>query len=357
MTSESRSLDVVLHIGSGKAGSSSLQFFLRDNRERLAKLGYLYPRTPGEARHGRLGFFIKSEEELEDAPAWARQRQPDLTVFREDFRRQLLSEIQTSGLSRVVISDEALFNASDPALQRLRSFTDPIAERLRVIVYLRRQDDHLVSRYQQIVKTGSVVRLREWAERDRSSLYDYYTCLRRHQSRLAPSEFVVRRFEPESFVDGSLFQDFLDAARIDTRVDELEQGSNRNESLDAESVEFLRLLNLYWTEKEAAVVGRIDNRKFVRRLSSAATGPVLTLPTLFLDEFMTRWEEPNRRVAREFLGDESGELFHRPRKTRHTTTEQHLAPDRLEHFLTLLDLPEHMHSPMRRLVEREATVR
>jgi hypothetical protein len=42
----SRSLDLVLHIGSGKTGTSSIQGFLHRNRDRLATLGYLYPRTP-----------------------------------------------------------------------------------------------------------------------------------------------------------------------------------------------------------------------------------------------------------------------------------------------------------------------
>jgi hypothetical protein len=61
-------------------------------------------------------------------------------------------------------------------------------------------------------------------------------------------------------------------------------------------------------------------------------------------------------VALDFLGDASGELFHTPRKTRDTTTEQHLDPARLDHFLTLLELPERVHTPLRRLVEREARV-
>jgi hypothetical protein len=69
---------------------------------------------------------------------------------------------------------------------------------------------------------------------------------------------------------------------------------------------------------------------------------------------MSRWEEPSRRVAVEMLGDETGELFRAPRKTDNTTTEQYLDPERLDHFLTLLELPEQIHAPLRALVEREA---
>ena len=185
-----------------------------------------------------------------------------------------------------------------------------------------------------------------------SSLYGYYARLRRLKRLLAPNEFVVRRFEPDCFVDGSLYEDFFRAARIDVSVNALTQVPNRNMSLDAESVEFLRLLNLYRVESEAASVGLIDNRRLARRLAETSTGPVLTMPAPFLDEFMARWEESNRRVAREILGDESGQLFHMPRKTRNTTTEQHLDPARLDHFLALAEIPEQIHAPLRALAER-----
>jgi hypothetical protein len=353
----SRPLDLTLHIGTGKAGSSSIQFFLRDNRERLGELGVLYPRTPGEARHARLGLFVKSEAELENSPEWYREKHSDPVSFRKAFRRQLFSEIEDSGLFRVLLSDEILFGSSAQALRRLSRFTHRVTESLRLVAYLRRQDDHMVSRYQQGVKIGWVVRLRDWAHEDMSDLYDYHARIRRHERLLAPTDFVVRRFERESFVDGSLLEDFLDAARIDARAEDLTPVPNINESLDAESVEFLRLLNLHRIEHEGATAGLIDNRAVAKRLTELSTGPTLTLSASVLDAFMEQWEEPNRAVAREFLGDESGQLFRTPRKTHNTTTEQHFDPARLDHYFALVNLPEQLHEPLHQLAEREAKVR
>jgi hypothetical protein len=353
----SRPLDLILHIGSGRAGSTSIQFFLRDNRERLGELGVLYPRTPGRARHTRLGLFVKSETELESSPEWYREKQSDPASFRKAFRRRLFSEIEDSGLSRVLLSDEILFGSSEQALRRLSRFTHRIAESLRLVAYLRRQDDHMVSRYQQGVKIGWVARLHDWAQEDMSGLYDYRARIGMHERLLAPTDFVVRPFERERFVDGSLLQDFLDAARIDARAEDLTQVPNLNKSLDADSVEFLRLLNLHRIEHEGATAGLIDNRALVKRLTEVSTGPTLTLPASVLDAFMEQWEAPNRAVAREFLDDETGQLFRAPRKTRNTTTEQRLDPARLDHYLGLLDLPEQLHEPLRRLAEREAKVR
>ena len=95
---------------------------------------------------------------------------------------------------------------------------------MRLVVYLRRQDDQMVSRYQQMVKIGEVRRLAEWAQQDMARTYDYHARLRTWAELLEPTEFVVRRFERDRFVDGSLHQDFLDAVGIDARADELRAG-------------------------------------------------------------------------------------------------------------------------------------
>ena len=353
----SNPVDLVLHIGTGKTGTSSVQFFLRDNRDRLLELGYLYPKSAGRVRHDKLSLFIKSDEELLSSPNWYRQKQSDPARFRKAFRRQLFSEIESAGVSRVLLSDEVLYGCSDPALRRLRGFSDRIAGSLRLVVYLRRQDDQMVSRYQQMVKTGEVRRLDEWAQEDMARIYDYFARLRTWQTLLEPTAFVVRRFERGEFVSGSLHQDFLDAVGVETRAAELHQVSNRNVSMDAESIEFLRLVNLHRVENEGATVGVIDNRRLVRRLVEASTGKVLTLPDPVLDEFMARWAESNRAVAREFLRDETGQLFREPRRSTNTTTEQRFDPARLDHFVTKFELPEQWHTPLRRLAERESSGR
>ncbi len=325
------------------------------NRSRMADLGLLYPRTPGRSRHTRLSLFIQADDALAGIPTWHRQQQSDPAKFRQTFRRRLFREINQSGLPRLLLSDEALYGSKDDALGRLRRFTDRIAGSLRVVVYLRRQDDHLVSRYQQVVKTGEIRRLDERLRQlDLTKTYDYYARLHTWERLLQPDEFVVRRFERDRFRNGSLFQDFLDAAGIDAQVEDLEQIQNRNESLDAESVEFLRLLNLCRVENEGAKPGLIDNRELVRQLSDAGNGPVLTLPTQVLDDFMSKWEEGNRALARRWFGDPDGELFQAPRKSRHTTTDQVFDPARLDHFLTLVELPEPLHAPLRVLAERAA---
>ncbi|KAA1426301.1 hypothetical protein [Nocardioides antri] len=346
--------EVVLHIGSDKTGTTSLQQLLRRNRRELAGRGILYPRAPGPVRHAGLGLYARPDHALLESRDWLRGGYPAPDVFRRRLRRRLVREVATWAPARVVLSDESLARMAPDSITRLRGLIDALGGPVRVVVYLRRQDDHLVSRYQQAVKVGEVLPLAAWALRDFSSMYDFAALLRNWQGALGPREIVVRPFERARFSQGSLEQDFLDATGMDVRLADLRPVELRNESLGVEAVEMLRILNLHRRENQGLPTWQISNRDHVKRLRGTESGPQVTLPEPDLDRFMQQWEESNRRVAVEHLGDPSGELFHAPRRTEGTTTDQVLDPARLDHYLALMEIPEQQHGAIRRIAEREA---
>lgn len=350
-------LSLTLHIGTGKTGTSSLQAFSDRNRSRLADAGWLYPRSLGRRRHASFGVWTRPDEELELA---IRERRPgthafdDAAQMRREVPRRLLDEIEEVGLQRVLISDEGLYGAPEASLERLRRFTDVHASEVRLVCYLRRQDDLLVSHYQQVVKVRATRTLAaRVAERDLSATYDYYSRLRTWLRVVQPDRLIVRRFDRDRFRNGSLYDDFVDAAGLGIPADDVPP-RDRNRSLDAESVEFLRLLNLYREEHDESGADLPQNRALVPVLAKLGTGPTLTLPDVELDRFMARWEHSNQRVARELLGEASGELFGPRPAVTHTTSEQRLDPARLDHFLELAGIPELAHDRLRRIARREA---
>jgi hypothetical protein len=345
--------EIVLHLGVGRTGTSSVQHLLGANREALGAHGVLYPRTPGRARHTRLGMFAKSDTDLVRTGAWQRMGRPDPVRFRRRFRRRLLQEVMDGAPDQVVFSDEGLFGLPDDAIRRLRRLTQEIGGDVRLVAYLRRQEDRLASRYQQEVQVGATRRLADWASTYGTQLHDYHRRLSAWRDALAPSTIVARRFERSAFVDGSLYADFLDAAGIDLTVDQLTTVETRNESLDAETVEFLRLLNLDRIENQQS--RPVDNTAVVARLREEhLPGPVLTLPDSALDRERERWQQSNAATAVEFLEDADGILFREPRRTSDTTTVQLLEPARLDYFAELVELPGEVHDALRVIVEREA---
>lgn len=347
-------VDVVLHIGSDKTGTTSLQQLLRHNRSELARHGVLYPRSPGRVRHAGLGFFARPDDALVASRDWQRADHPEPGVFRRRLRRRLMQEVAGSSAATMVLSDEELFRLSAESITRLRGLLEPIARRIRVVAYLRRQDDHLVSRYQQAVKVGEVRRLDAWARRDFTNLYDYASRLATWQQALEPTALVVRPFEQDRFAGGTLAQDFLKASGVELDASRLRQVEVRNESLGVEAVEVLRLLNLHRREHLGMPVGQISNREYVRRLRGLPTGPQVTLPDAELDRFMAQWANSNRRVAIDVLGEPDGALFRAPRKAEGRTTQQVLEPARIQEYLALLDVPVAHRATLRAIAEREA---
>lgn len=337
-----------MHLGARKTGTSTVQRFMDLNRDALEQAGLCYPRTPGKARHEKFALFLTPEKEMSRHPPWMQRGITDWSAFRHEFRAELLEEVGNSRAPQVLLSDETLFDGSESMLRRLRRFARNNARSLRLVVYLRRQDDHLVSRYQQEVKTGEIRRL---ADRsllaDFSDVYDYATQLDQVARVVEPDALIVRRYEPSAFDGGSLLEDFLHAADVNVDADGLTMPEVRNVSLGAEAVEFLRLLNLRRVQVEGHQAQAINNRKIVRLLAAEPQGDRLTLPTPMLDEFMAQWEPGNREVAQRWFGEEDGVLFRTPRSTEGATQTQALEPARVDHFADLLSLPQRYRQPLR----------
>jgi hypothetical protein len=325
-------VDLYLHIGSTKTGTTTLQEFLATNRALLASLGYLYPRSLGAKRHNRLSLFAQTDRYRENTPFWNRKMQGvTITEFRERCRAQWLNEVERSALDKMILSDEALLSMPREAIARLRALLHDVGGRIHLICYLRRQDDHVVSLYQQEVKSrGETRTLGQWlAESDRRK-YDYAQRLAMWHRCMDPHSISVRPFERCELVGGSLLTDFLDCVGIDRPEADFAAVTRRNETLDAEAVELIRLLNIH-------------RARYVELLARKSPGPTLTLPDDVLDAFMKRWEPANRTVAQTYLGREDGVLFRLPRKTHNTTTVQHLDPERCQQLLQELRFPPRAH--------------
>ena len=317
--------DVVLHIGTGKTGTSSIQAWLHRNRDRLADLGVLFPESPGKRRHVQLGLAMQPDDARRSLD-WRTQQVSSPSELRPVFEERLRAEILAARPSRLLLSDEALSGAPDGAIRNLRDFLDGIAGSVRVVVYLRRQDDHLCSRYQQVVKSaecggwpsagpdGTVRPLRL----PRQARATWRTLMR-------PDELVVRRFERAS----------LRAAR-----------STRTSSRQPASTSGRRTSRRAEPQREPGCrVGRAppaaqppparprrrDRRMPPHNRSSARLGRATARahpepPRGPAGPFMAQWEASNRPWPATTSATPDGPL-REPAQVRNTTTEQRLDPD------------------------------
>jgi mannosyltransferase OCH1-like enzyme len=128
---EPGALQVFVHIGPYKTGSTSVQDFLATNEEALRKAGILYPRTGRKgAAHNELFWKFGGGE-----------------LFKE-----LNAEIAASGLSQVIISSEHFSQFPRARAERMAEMLQP-AE-LRPVVVSRRPDKVLLSHWGDRVGYG-----------------------------------------------------------------------------------------------------------------------------------------------------------------------------------------------------------
>ena len=134
--------EILLHIGTHKTGTTSLQHRLAAATAPLAERGVLYPRTGRPRRGPRAG-----HHQL----AWSilGKGRPVPTEVWSDLGR----EWARSGLPRMVLSAEGFEHLSPTGIRQLR---DQLPDaRFRVVVYLRRPCAFLRSVYLQRLKKGN----------------------------------------------------------------------------------------------------------------------------------------------------------------------------------------------------------
>jgi hypothetical protein len=187
-----------LHIGAGKCGSSAIQQFLDANVELLRMQGYLVPGRTLEDDATGCGQHLQFFEDGIGDEDFGRLVGERLTRLGEAAARD--------GLHSVVVSGENLINP--------KGFIDLFDSRagmfdIRVVAYVRRQDDFMISAWQQ------------WQLKQFDSFWDYYARqrgkvdwhrqLQRWRDRHGHDAMVVRRYSPEALVDGDVVADFCDA--------------------------------------------------------------------------------------------------------------------------------------------------
>lgn len=294
-------MNLFLHIGTEKTGTTAVQKFMAANRPRLRRDGVLYPEAPGAENHLALTAIAKrGRNEIWDKLGL--NDEAVRRVFCDNFRKKLATELSSNSCETVIMSGEHCSSRlrSEDEIRRLYEFLAPFFSRISVIVYLRRQDDFLMSTHSTDVKNGSVRPLAVPDEEEVHFRYDYWELLSRWSGTFGRDNIVCRKFGKGFLKNNSIVSDFLQSVGIGRGADYQLPG-NMNESLDADCLEFLRLLN-------KAMKGTERPQRIVAALQGISAGPLIDLSPQERASFMGALRESNRRVALEYFGGETAKI-------------------------------------------------
>lgn len=296
---------VYLHIGAPKTATSTLQRLLSKNYQQLRKSGILYPKScrSGDAHHVLACDLIEAHQEITMPDLWYGDipRQASWQMLREEI------EANSDGLETIILSTELLFGQN----HRLHQMLDEVKTRLsghdiKVIAYLRRQDQLFSSFYNQDVKGA-----RQWPgtayefyETHQLLRNDYVTVVQSWTAAFGRENILLRPFEKEQWVDASAIADFCATIGIPHI-----KGSFRdqNESIGATQLFLKRCLN-------SAGFPKRQNEEVLALLKDIfpekpAKGLLYVNKPLY-NKYRARWLEVNKTLSKKYLN--SKPLFSQP---------------------------------------------
>ena len=298
----------VLHIGADKTGTSSIQWTLAANAAAIAARNFHYLAAGRQfdrrLRHRSLGFHFAMR--ALDRPA--RDLQATLGFTDDDSRRRYRQQFardfdrEVAGLpdeATVVISDEALFVYSEPATAaNAAAFLKPRFAETEIIVYLRRPDLYLASRYSQHVKMGGRMTLAEYAAANAHKRL-YFNRLKNWSDAFGRPHLIIRPFDRAVLAGGDVVVDLLGQIGLDSSGLDIVRS---NVSLTPLGCAIKRRINLLYKRRPPPHIVRAT----VNRLFS---GGGVRIPPALVGRVHAAWRADHQLVIEHFMAGEEDRLY------------------------------------------------
>jgi ubiquinone/menaquinone biosynthesis C-methylase UbiE len=233
-------MKILLHIGWHKTGSTAIQQFLHANRDAILKrTGILYPLSGIHTVAHHLAAW--SLHEPLNNP-WAKEIGFNGTP--EEVFGAIFEEARQTRAKAIILSSEVFCSTSRYRISRLAGVL--AGHEVRVVGYLRRQDEYVESAYKQAVK-GHVRLAKKFShfadmQLNRGRL-DYEEHFLEWEREFPGVAVTVRPYDRERFPERNIVLDFMNIAGIPAADDWAHSGADINISLSAPSAKALAWIN------------------------------------------------------------------------------------------------------------------
>jgi hypothetical protein len=198
-------LRLVVHLGAAKCGSSALSWYLADNRSALRRNGVLVP--------GKLMDFVSDVDGhhvwfFENLRPYEAEQQ---RIFSNRLAR-LRAAAEGEGLNTIIISAANLINPG--GFHRLFTTVDKLFDP-KFIVYIRRQDDYIISAWQQwYLKRGDS--FERFLADNVGKVANWYNQLLPWEEAVGRDRITVRRYGSRYFRNGDVVDDFITTTALNS---------------------------------------------------------------------------------------------------------------------------------------------
>ena len=296
-----------LHIGTSKTGTTTIQTYCGINREQLRSKGVLFPIMPyhyDRITKNRNGHFLYAK--IYENGVRNKEKEKQVLKQELDYIVDCFKDYDN-----VLLSEESIWWATATRRKGLWKYLQEHSQQnnyqVKIIVYLRRQDQFMMSRYNQIIKTdtgGGTQRFYEYFK----DMNGKYKCVMNYRQRLDymakffPKEnIVVKRFDRSYFYNGDLNADFLHILGVEIDDTFAELPKDENLGISVQSGELKRVLNRLGTMTFA------ENQKLLQMLNECEVllpkREVSIMTTEHIEKFMKKFIDDNESIAVDYIGD------------------------------------------------------
>ncbi|HHE9441811.1 hypothetical protein [Campylobacter coli] len=279
-----------IHIGTPKTGTTSIQKFITLNLDLFLQQGMVYPKTfCVNNQHAKIAYIIKNMKS--DFNFWLNQE----VVF-------LRNEISENKKYTFLFSSEmiSLYINESYTLIRLKELFNWLGfKNIKCILYLRSNDEYMISHSSQNIKCGLGVYYKRKAEFCTSmGMHMYKTICKNYINVFGKENIIVRLFDKNEFYQGDLLKDFIHSIGLEWdnkfRIPERE-----NETLDLIGFELqgrLNKLGCGWNNKINSTM-EFSEKYFTSKDPHLKFQPAKEVTQSYMDYF----EESNEWVRQEFF--------------------------------------------------------
>lgn len=294
-----------LHIGTPKTGTSMIQHLFYENRKICLKQGYCYPKMPfklGGIGPHRNAYFMTYTCKNDGV----RDLEKENLIRKRGYEKVICL---LKKYPNVVMSDEHIwtgFSDIDSFWEEIFEVITKAGHELKVIVYLRRQDQFIQSYWAQLVKESRKISFRSYIEKKGYDKHLHYDVeLAKIASVIGEENLLVRPYERGHLYKDSLLSDFFHTIGMQEPDGFVVTQQRINESLNAEYTEIKRILNQIpeFAVKDSEIVKYMFGVMNQEALKADCSRAADFLPGQ-RKEYMARFSEGNALVAKKYLGRE-----------------------------------------------------
>lgn len=287
-------MEIILHIGTDKTGSTAIQRALSQNRDWFLSRSIYIPRSGFGERNGHA-------EILMTLP------QSDLEALSTE-----LQTAKTQGYRVALISWEGMFFFDTPQIRRLANALPSFPT--RVLIYVREQAEIIQSGHLQWIEMSEDAREIATIAQPRTSIEklaaflfirnparNYYHRLRKWERCIPKAIFTIRVFSKSTLHSGDVVADLLHLLSLSVEGNFEVTTATRNPSIDVEVAMFIEM----W-RKSAKPMQDVDTLVYLAQLLMDENG---TSTKYFLDETSVKsirkyFRRSNLKLAKRYMGTE-----------------------------------------------------